>query len=84
MLMLNAAYHQHSLRTMDIAGGQIVLGFVISPNGPVSEAHVVSTTFKDRQFVGLVLEIVRRIDFGPTSAAETRVSELPISFSPQT
>jgi len=84
MLMLQAAYHQHASRTLDIVGGQVVLGFVISPNGPVSAAHVVSTTFTDREFVALVLEIVRRMDFGPMNAAETRVAELPISFSPQT
>jgi hypothetical protein len=82
MLLLHASYRDHAARTMDIVGGQIVLEFVISPNGPVSEAHVVSTTFTDRQFVAFVLEVIRRTDFGPSKAAETRVAELPISFSP--
>ena len=83
LVLLHAAYRDHASRTMDIVGGQIVLGLVISPNGPVSEAHVVSTTFRDREFVAFVTEVIRRIDFGPKSVAETRVAELPISFSPQ-
>ncbi len=83
LLLLHAAYHDHALRTMDIAGGQIVLGFVISPNGRVSEAHVVSTTFRDREFVAFVVEVIRRMDFGAKKAAETQVTELPIYFAPQ-
>jgi hypothetical protein len=64
-------------------GGAFGKPFHVEMASPVTEAHVISTTFTDRRFVALVLEVIRRTDFGPMSAAETRMEELPISFSPQ-
>jgi len=83
LLMFHAAYREYSLRAMDALGGRVVLAFVISPNGAVKDARVVSTTFTNKGFAELILEIVRRINFGPLDVGETRVSEFPISFSPQ-
>jgi hypothetical protein len=83
LLMLQLAYSDYSLRTLDAFGGDVVLSFVISPSGVVKNVRAVSSTVKERMFVQNVMETIHQTNFGGTDAIETRVDEFPITFAPR-
>lgn len=63
-------------------GGTVVVGFTVGPTGSVRESHLVSSTIKDELFTGLMVEAVRRMDFGAANVSETVVAEYPFTFTP--
>jgi hypothetical protein len=75
------AFQMHMEHAMDKVGGQLTLGFTITPNGSVKECYVAANNFTDTMFVNTMLNVSRHFQFGPDNVLETNVS-YPMEFTP--
>lgn len=75
--LLAAVFREHQKR--ETTGGTVVVGLTVTPNGGVVEPRLVNSTIADKEFNDLLLEAVRRTEFGPADVAST-TAEVSLSF----
>ena len=63
--------------------GSIKVGFVISPNGIVTQCRMVATDFQRGPFVDALESLVCRMTFPAKDVAATAVPSVVISFAPR-
>lgn len=69
----------NSLRDHSDAKGQVVVGMTISPDGRVSDLHVMTSTIQDDKLHGCILQIFSRLKFRPFQGAAI-VRSYPLTF----
>jgi hypothetical protein len=80
LIGLHSVFHERKRLEGTASSGAIVLGFTITSNGPVSECHLVSTTFKSPVFVETIRRAVLNMSFPPRDVAATTISSFRIAF----
>ena len=83
VLVLHELYRQYLMQGIKPAGGKIVLNFTISANGVVRDCKINSSTFTDRNFVGIIYNMVRTTAFSVSNVADTSVTHFVVSFAPE-
>jgi hypothetical protein len=81
-IMLHVLFNARRGITGGYEGGRIDFAFTVTPNGIVSGAKVLSTTFKDDVFARAVAHELPKLTFKPRGAAMTRVSTFTVEFAP--
>jgi hypothetical protein len=81
-MLLHILFNGRRTITGGTDGGKIELGFMVSPNGVLSQARVVSTTFKDYSFAEAVAHSLGDVRFKSRGAPMTRVASFTIEFRP--
>lgn len=81
-IALHALFHGRKSITGGTGGGHVNLAISVTPNGIVSESHVVDTSFSDPSFVEALRRFVKTFEFAPQDVSATRVESFRIEFAP--
>lgn len=81
-LMFHILFNARRGITGGYDGGRIEFAFTVTPNGIVSGARVIATTFKDDAFTRAVVRELPKVTFKARGAAMTRVTTFAVEFAP--